>query len=75
MADSDRENRIKELSRLVKTGEYEVDPHEVASALVEEELANPFPTVRAKAQAAATSSTSPQSPEIQTPDPSSNAKP
>lgn len=36
MSDADREARIQELRRLVKQGEYQIDPQLMAARLVEE---------------------------------------
>ncbi len=34
MPDNDREARLTELRRLVETGEYQIDPHEVAASII-----------------------------------------
>jgi anti-sigma28 factor (negative regulator of flagellin synthesis) len=34
MSDNDREARVAELRRLVETGEYRIDPQEVAASII-----------------------------------------
>ncbi len=47
MSDPDREARLIELRRLVQSGEYQIDPQEVAASIIREsekpEAAEPAP--------------------------------
>jgi hypothetical protein len=44
MSDADREARIHELRKLVKQGEYQIDPQRTAARLVDEHVAEPSTT-------------------------------
>ena len=41
MSDADREVRIQELRKLVKQGEYQIDPQRTAARVVDEHVSEP----------------------------------
>ncbi len=53
MSDTDREARIQELRKLVKQGEYQIDPQRTAARLVDEHISEPSPAEENKLSIAA----------------------